>query len=236
MVAASDQPSQEGLPEYSWIAKLGEAKKTKREEKPGISIEDSIEQTYVLRGGNEIAKSIREIFEGKEVVDINSGKELKKEKLDELLNKIDDPNVIYPCYGNEMGKIDYRSPDGVFYVGRGNISLGGGYNVQKLSPNTLYIIAKREGSSYHIITIPGEIPLADILELERKHKLERGKIVVVRCDPPCEDPNKLESLPGFVYVDRNKHVEICSSPVYINVEFTRFSTSRNEKETEGYQP
>jgi len=218
MVATSDQSTQEGLPEYSWIAKLGEARKTKREEKPETSLEASVERTYVLEGP-KVVEGLKGIFGDKKIVDINTGNTLD---LDGLLEGIKDSNVRLLCYESKLGEVDYHSPNGVLYAHHGKIGLSKGYVAEDLARNTLYLVLKRKDSrdSYHLVIIREEVPLEDILELTEKYKLERGGTIVAKCESACKEPNKLE-LVGFAYVDENGNIDICGLASYLNVKLNR---------------
>jgi len=223
MVVASDQPQQ--LPEYSWIAKLGEVRKAKEEEMPKVFTE-----TYTL-GGPRIAEWFENTLGKRKIVAIDRNEEKVDVELDKLLEGIKDPNVRLRCYESELGKVDYTS--GAFFVSHGKIGVKGGYIVKDLAPNTLYLVVKNiDSGSYHLITISGEVPLEERLELERKYKLEKDSIVV-DCQTSCRESDKLR-LVGFVYVDENKEsIVICGPASYRNIQLAPLQISSEERQTKG---
>jgi len=226
MVVASDQPPEEKLPEYSWIAKLGEVRKAKKEEMPKI-----FTKTYTLEGP-KTAEWLKKILGNRKIIAINEHEEREDIKLDELLEGINEPNVILRCYEGELGKVNYNSE--VFYVSHGKVGTRGGYIVKDLAPNTLYLVLRNIDSqgSYRLVTVRGEVPLEDILGLTRKYKLEKDSIVV-DCQPSCKESDKLRLI-GFVYVDEdNEGITICGPASYRNIKLAPLQISSEERQTKG---
>ncbi|RIB35397.1 MAG: hypothetical protein BXU00_01365 [Candidatus Nanoclepta minutus] len=230
MVNTSEQSPREELPEYSWIAKLGEAREAKETNKE--KVQETIMEIYYTLEGNKIAEQFKGMFGDRKIVDINTGNTLN---LDKLLEGINDPNVRIICYVDKLEKA--HSANEIFYVNYSKIGLKNGYATENLKLNTLYLIVGRidQPRSYHLVSIHGEIPLEDILKLTREYKLEKGNTVLAKCEPACKEPDKL-GLRGFVYVGENGIVDICRSPSYLNIKLASPRISIEREETKGYQP
>jgi len=120
------------------------------------------------------------------------------------------------CYSSKLEKIDEYSPGRypLFYISKGKINIRRTtrYVSKPLSQNSLYLIAeevrgskiiikdileeiyrafKFESDTYHLIHIPKNLYLGDIVDLTKYFNWDKKNIIVAECVPKCKHPDRL---------------------------------------------